>query len=228
MRLLKTIIPGLIALLMLGMAAAPISAQMDEAAGSEFDDLDGLQRAVSRSYAPDLMGMFGMATPGAEPTGWFTLTALSMEFDSEDNAKAAVDKLMAMVTEGEDMGVEPIPFEDASLDVDFDHEAIQATQEDEGMTIKVLFALTQDGNHLYAVVGMTMGDDPAPVTAEMLTRMHDADAEDGEGTFSEDGTSEGGLWDTLPTLEQVQEFAPDLIEASDEIAFPMPEGTPAA
>lgn len=227
MRLLKTVVPGLLALLMLSMAAAPISAQMDEAAGSEFDELEGLQRAHSRSFSPDLMAMFGMATPGAEPTGWFALTTLAMEFDSEDSAKAAVDKMMEMITEG-DMDVEDITFEETSLDVDFDHRALQASQEEDGMTVNVLFSLTQDSNYLYAAVGLTMGDDPAPVTGAALKLMRDADAEGGEGTFSEDGTSEGGLWDKMPTLEQMQELAPEFVSVSDEIAFPVPEATPAA
>ena len=115
-----------------------------------------------------------------------------------------------------------------SLDVDFDHRAVQASQEEDGMTVNVLFAVTQDSNYLYAVVGLTMGDDPAPVTGDTLKLMRDADAEGGEGTFAADGTSEGGLWDKLPTLEQVQAQAPEFVEATDEIAFPEPEGTPAA
>jgi hypothetical protein len=226
MRLLKTVVPGLLALLMLSLVASPMSAQVDEAAGSEFDELEGLQRAYSRSYTPDLMAMFGMATPSAEPTGWFALTAMAMEFDSEDSAEAAVDKMMEMITEG-DMEVEDIDFQDASLDVDFDHRALQASQEEDGMTVQVLFAVTQDSNYLYVAVGLTMGDDPAPVTGEALGMMRDAEAEGGEGDFSDDGTSEGGLWDKLPTLEQMQELAPEFIGATDEITFPESDSTPA-
>lgn len=227
MRLLKTVVPGLLALLLLAMAAAPISAQVDDAATSEFDELDGLQRAYSRSYTPDLMAMFGLATPDAQPTGWFALTAMAMEFDSEDSAKAAVDKMMELITEG-DAEVDDIAFEEATLDVDYDYRALQASQEEDGMTVNILFAVTQQDNYLYAVVGLTMGDDPADATAGTLSLMRDADADGGEGTFSEDGTSEGGLWDKLPTLEQMQETSPDFIEATDEITFPETGGTPAA
>jgi hypothetical protein len=227
MRLLKTLVPGLLALLMLALAAAPISAQVDEAASSEFDELDGLQRAYSRSYTPDLMAMFGLATPAAQPTGWFALTAMAMEFDSEDSAKAGVDKMMELITEG-DAEVDDIDFQDATLDVDYDYRAVQASQEEDGMTINVLFAVTQDSNYLYAVVGLTMGDDPAATTAETLSLMRDADVEGGEGTFNEDGASEGGLWNALPTLEQMQEISADFIQATDEITFPEAEGTPAA
>jgi hypothetical protein len=32
----------------------------------------------------------------------------------------------------------------------------------------------------------------------------------------------------MPTLEQMQELAPEFVSVSDEIAFPVPEATPAA
>ncbi len=227
MRLFKTLVPGLLALLMLSLAAAPIAAQDATEAASEFEDLEGLQRAHIRAYTPDLMALFAMSTPEAAPTGWFSLTSMAMEFDSEDNAKAAVDELMGMIT-ATDLDEEGLELQEATLDVDYDHRALQASQEQDGMTVNVVFALTQDANYVYAVVGLTMGDDPAPAAAGALTLMRDADAEGGEGTFSEDGTSEGGLWDKLPTLEQMQELAPDFIDVADEIVFPAPEGTPAA
>jgi hypothetical protein len=63
-----------------------------------------------------------------------------------------------------------------------------------------------------------------------LTGMAEAQVGGGEGTFSEDGTSEGGLWDTLPDAETVAAELPALTEVEDEILYPVsssPIATPA-
>jgi hypothetical protein len=228
MRLFKTVVPALLALLMLGLAAAPISAQtadVDDSTG--FDELEGLQRAVSRSFSADMMAMFDIATPDAMPTGWFLLNTMVLEFDSEDNAAAANETLLAELDSG-DIMADDTQLEDVELDVDMDHTARQAAQEEEGMTTYALMATAQDGNYLYLVVGVTFGEDPAAVASSALSIIKDAEAEDGEGTFDENGASEGGLWAKMPTLEQMQEQAPAFVETVDEVIFPVAEGTPAA
>jgi hypothetical protein len=213
---------------MLGMAAAPISAQADATpVATEFEDIAGLQRAYSRTFTADMMAMFDIATPDATPSGWFALTTMVLEFDSEDNARAGNEKLLEEV-ESSDMTGNGATMEDVELDVDMDYTAKQATQEEGGMTTYVLVATAQDGNYVYAVIGITFGEDPAGVTSAALTAMQDADAGDGEGTFNADGTSEGGLWDKLPTLKQMQEQAPAFAEAIDEVVYPESEATPAA
>jgi hypothetical protein len=221
MRMLKTIVPALLALLMLSLAAAPISAQSDDSVDAgEFDDYEGLQRAYSRTFSADMMAMFDASTPDAAPTGWFILTTIVLEFDSEDNARAGNEKMLEEVESG-DMMEDGTELEDVELDVDLEYTAKQARQEEDGATTYALVTTAQDGNYIYAVVGVTFGEEPADVVSSTLTKIKDADAEDGDGTFNEDGTSEGGLWAKLPTLEQMQEQVPALTEATDEIAYPV-------
>ena len=228
MRLLRILGPALMALLMLGMATAPIAAQdADPAEETDIQDLDGIQKAYTRSFSIDFMAMMESGTPDAEPSGWFVLTAMALEFDSEDNAKAGSDLLLQEIA-NTDMGDTGATLEDAELDVDFDYTAKQAVTEEEGVNSTVLLALAQDGKYLYVVIGITFGEDPAATAGSMLTYMKETDASDDEEVFHEDGTSMGGLWAKLPPGAQVQESAPSLTQVSDEIAYPAPEGTPAA
>jgi len=228
MRLFKILGPALMALLMLGMATAPIAAQdADPAEGTDFKDLEGIQKAYTRSFSVDFMAMMESATPDAQPSGWFVLTTMVLEFDSEDNARAGSELLLKEL-ENTDMGDSGATLEDAELDVDFDYTAKQAVTEEEGMSSVVLMATAQDGNYLYVVIGITFGDDPAATTSSVLTTMKETEASDDEEMFHEDGTSMGGLWAKLPTVDQVQAEAPSLTQATDEIAYPEGEGTPAA
>jgi hypothetical protein len=228
MRLLKRTVPALIALLMLGLAAAPIAAQTPVGdGGTQIENLEGLQRAYSRTYTADMMAMFNIATPDAMPSGWFALTTMVLEFDNADNAKAGNDLLIKDV-ESTDMTDTGTTLEDATLNVDYDYTAKQAIATEQGMTTHILVATSQDDKYIYAVVGITFGDDPADVVASTLTSLRDTKAGDGDGTFHDDGTSSGGLWDKLPALEQAQAQVPALVEAMDEILFPVQDGTPAA
>jgi hypothetical protein len=161
------------------------------------------------------------------PSGWFALTTMVLEFDNADNAKAGNDLLIKDV-ESTDMTDTGTTLEDATLNVDYDYTAKQAIATEQGMTTHILVATSQDDKYIYAVVGITFGDDPADVVASTLTSLRDTKAGDGDGTFHDDGTSSGGLWDKLPALEQAQAQVPALVEAMDEILFPVQDGTPAA
>lgn len=227
MRLLRILGPALMALLMLGVATAPVAAQdVDPAEGTDFQDLEGIQKAYVRSYSVDFMAMMESATPDAEPSGWFVLTIMALEFDSEDNASSSHDVLLQDL-ETTDMGDAGATFEDAELDVDFDHTAKLAVMEEEGMTSTMLLATAQDGNHIYIVIGLTFGEDPGVAAGSLLTSMKETDISDDEEMFSVDGTSMGGLWAKLPSVDQVREEAPSLTQATDAVAYPVTEGTPA-
>jgi hypothetical protein len=226
MRLLKTTMPALFALALLAGLAAPVAAQ-DEGP-LQIGDLDGIQRAVARGFTVDSV-MAAAATPGAAPDGWFALGTMVLAFDSEDAAADAVlvldDELTSSVGAEDSTTIDEI-----QLDVDLEHKAQLMTFEVEGVTATYLAVIARDGLHVDIVIGVTFGDDPEPVVTRTLTGMAEAQAGGGEGTFSEDGTSEGGLWDTLPDAETVAAELPALTEVEDEILYPVsssPIATPA-
>jgi hypothetical protein len=216
MRMLKTVIPALLALTLLGLVAAPTVAQTETPLG--FDEIDGLEHAYARGFTADLSAMTDSSTPGATPDGWFALTTMVLAFDSEDHAADAVDLLVDEVVNSGFAGDGTM--EETELDVDFDHVARVAVQEVEGLTTTALVALAQDGAFIHIVVGVTFGEDPAPVVASVLTDMAAAEVGQDDEIFREDGTSEGGLWAIMPSAEEVMAGTPALVEVSDETMYP--------
>ncbi len=225
MRMLRTIGPALIALVLLMTVAPAVAAQDDDI----FGDLDGIQKAYGRTFAAE--GSGGASVPGTDvateeaSTGWMNLTAFVLEFDSEDNAKAASEKAIeASRAETEDEGIE---LEDVELDLDVDHVAKRATIDEDGFKSSVIQVFAQKDNYLYLVIGMTGGDDPVEVVTSVLDTMVNTDAADDDETFQEDGTSTGGLWAKLPVAEDITSQLEGLTMVYDEVLYPT-EGTPAA
>jgi hypothetical protein len=223
MRMLKTIVPALIALVVLMTGAPAVAAQDTDPAMPEMD-IEGLEKMYGRMFNGDMMAM--IETPEGEATGWFMLTTMVLEFDSEDNAKAGFERLNEESTSGAEG--EDVELEDVELDLDMDYMAKQAVDESEGMTTNMVVVTAQDGEYVYAVSGMTFGDDPTELVESTVKDMKDADTSDDEEMFHEDGTSMGGLWAKLPTVEHVQEQIPALSSVSDIVYYPAQESTPAA
>lgn len=218
MRMLKTIVPALLALVLLAGATTSIAAQSDTP--TQFEDIEGLEKAYARTFTADMMAMFNMATPGAMPSGWFALTTMVLQFDNEDHAEAGLQTLLDEIALSGLTGGDG-QMEDVELDIDMDHVAMQDVVEADGMATTVLVAAAQDDEFVYAVVGVTFGEDPVPAVEATLTAIEEAEVSDDEETLNEDGTSEGGLWAKFPSVEDVQAEAPALITALDETLYPV-------
>lgn len=221
MRLLKLIVPALLALAMLAGSASAIAAQATPTAEDGADLPEGVVRMYARSYSADMASVFASATPGAEPTGWVVLMGLVLEFESEDAATAGIDEVIEELN-AEIGDMEGVGMEEVELDLDLDTIAHLLEVEEEGMTTVMLQGFAQDGVYVYATVGMMLGagSDPVPTSEYLLQEMAATDVGDAEETFNADGTSEGGLWDKLPTGETIQEREPALTMVADEIIYP--------
>ncbi len=217
----------LLAFTMLG--GTGIGAQ-DDAGGEELlpEDIEGLQHAVVRAYSLDYSALFANATPGAEPTvpsGVFLLGATILEFDSSDNAEAALTQLdeETDVAGGAGLGGES---EVSSIDLDLGDNSIgYAGVEDlEGQQVDTVIALVQADSYVYFVVVSGSGEDVQAITTDFTNGLIENDGS-GEGEFNEDGTSSGGLWDKFPATDD------DLVSGLipfDQVLYPAPaEGTPA-
>lgn len=221
MRFTKTIVAALLALLLAMGAVVSISAQ-----DSSDLDFEGLEKAYGRTFNADMMAMIDVEDPEALPTGWFMLTTMVLEFDSEDSASAGFEQFNEQTTE--DALGEGVSLEDVELDLDLEYSAVQAVEEIDGITTNVAVVTALDGEYVYAVSGITFGDDPVAAIESVIGEMQEAEAGDGEGTFDADGASEGGLWDKLPASDSNSVEMEALTELSDAIYFPEQESTPAA
>lgn len=177
--------------------------------------LDGFEKMYGRTAAVDL------SAPAAEPSGWFGLAAFVLEFDSEENAAAGATAMMEngavqqMATMQEGAVIEEV-----ELGIDVDHTAAKLTAESDDGTSTVLQVVAQDGEHVYGVFGIATGVDPTPAVESLVTTMFDNEVGDDAEMFHEDGTSMGGLWAKLPSVEEIQAIAADLTNIEDQMVTP--------
>ena len=214
-----------------GTRSSSVLAQDDATAesGSAFDDLtqlEGLEEAVGRTYSFDYEALMANASPEdfenfEYPEGIQYLSAIVLKFDSDDNAKAALDLAAEELPNaaGDDIELTEIEvdgFNDDTL-------ALGATEEDEELGPTATTAIiTQEDEYLYLTIGVASGEgqDATETVSELAKQVIDGDT-GGDATFNEDGTSEGGLWDKFP--DAGSELVEGLV-ATDEQIFPEPEG----
>lgn len=202
------------------------AAQDDPATDTfDFNELDGFQRGTGRTYMGDLTALFGnldaYATPGAEiatpdlnSLGLFMLGGFVAQFDSSDNAVAALDKLAAQVTQPTG-DAEELVFTETEIDPIGDTtKAYSGQYSEDGIDGSASVILAQKGEYVYAVVAISFGSDPTAAATSFVTDMTGKTPGDGEGTFSEDGTSTGGLWDVFPSSDA--DYLTGLTPMSDE------------
>ncbi|MDQ4045158.1 MAG: hypothetical protein M3173_06900 [Chloroflexota bacterium] len=228
MRLFKVMAPVLLAFAMVAGATAATVAQDGPEATPEAEIPEGLEKWYARTFSADLFAIFGpQATPAADPEGWFLLSTNVLKFETEEQAEAAAEQLLAQFEE--QLAAEDIQLEDVELDLDLDYTAQRAEDEEQGVTTVVLEAVAQDGQYVYAVVGVTLGVEPAPLVERAVQAMQEGEVT-GEEDFDVAGLSEGGLWAKLPTAEEIMAEEPALVTVEDTIFFPAPElqATPAA
>jgi hypothetical protein len=220
------------------MVLAPVSAQ-DEEDEFDFNDLSGIQNGVGRYYYADYSAMYdAMATPGAEMPELPALLGLSvgvLQFDNDDNAGSGFDKLyeelvksanQSLADEAASMGTPTTPVTVDENDVDGvgdQAKSMSAVVEEADGTYYSYGLVAREGEYLYLVIG-NGSSDPSEAINNLAKGMIDRDPGDGDGTFNEDGTSTGGLWDLFPADDDPA--LGGLLNGGDEIIYP--EGTPEA
>lgn len=204
-----------------------LAAAQDDPATDTFDfnDLDGFQRGAGRTYMGDLSALFSgldaYATPGAEiatpdlnSLGLFMLGGFVAQFDNSDNASSALDKLAEQVTQstGDE---EDLTFTETDVDTIGDKtKAFSGDYSEEGIDGSAVLIVVQKGEYVYAAVAISFGSDPKDAAVSFVTDMANAKPGDGDGTFSEDGTSTGGLWDVFPAADK--DYLKGLTPMADE------------
>ncbi len=219
-----------------GLVIAPVSAQDSE---EEFDlnQLEGLQSGVGRFYYGDMSALMGgmMGTPSADtqmPENLLVgLSAAVFKFDGDDNAKKGMNTLVdelkkSMVAEMGDEGTPTAEIQETDVkDIGDEAKGASTTIDEGGMSMSAYLLMVRSGDTLIFLAGNGTGNIQDTINNIGKT-MADRDAGDGDGTFNEDGTSTGGLWDVFPPADD--ENLNGLTNGGDEIIFPEDAGTPAA
>jgi hypothetical protein len=164
----------------------------------DFAALDGIERAVTRSYSGDTSVL---ASPETAPATTYFLNAFVGEFDSADHAAAALEPLYTnlQASFADDLsitmeGVDPGNLGDQAI-ADF------GTAEEDGVTYELALIFVQVDPYVYGVIAVGIGTDTGSMetATDVVEAMTEAEAGSGDGEYDESGIFlTGGLWDKLP------------------------------
>jgi hypothetical protein len=197
----RTKLSALLAVLLFAftfLGGTGVGAQDDMEGELEIGDLEGIQYGVARTYTVDYSALMeDMSTPGAElemPSGLISMSAMVIEFDNSDNAEAAIDQVTEDIG-SEEMGLEGV--EEIDLDLGDNSTSFAGVEEYDGIESDLVVTVVQKDNYAYLVYAASSEIDLQETVKEFTNTLIDNDGS-GEGEFSEDGTSTGGLWDKFP------------------------------
>lgn len=185
------------------------------AMAQDLSGVEGLESAYGRMYMVDTATI--VATPGATESldaGDIPLVARTAVYSFEDSAAAEVatedvaDSIADDASEGAGMEKEELDgIGDAAFQYTTDVEV------EEGTTVGMVIVVVQEDENLLvaAVVG---GEDPAGMAHDWAEFMVDAEIENDEVQFSEDGTSSGGAFDLMPGADD-EDLLGDLAPVGD-------------
>ncbi len=227
---------ALMAVLMLALTTGRSGAAQDPgmAAPFAFSELEGAQRAVSRTYTIDVSSiMDSIGTPGPDGTlgevpelsGVISLAGVIGQFDRGDNAAAAVDRIDQETKASLEGQPDAPELEEVYVDLGQKSRVYTATQEIEGQTLNLSVLIVQQDELLYFVAGGVIDADAQEISSSFTQALIDNEAGGGEPQVKADGTSTGGLWDKFPKADD-QRVA-NLV-AFDEQLYPEVDATPAS
>jgi hypothetical protein len=221
----------------------PASAQDDESVGplEDISQLEGIEAGIARTWSIDFAALAEI-TPEAGSTpesdsfdpfagleGLYFMTGQVMKFDNNEHAEAAfelyrdngVEEIEASVEEG--AGELEISEEEIDGLGDQAH-AFTVFGADETFEGYFRFVFAREDEYVFAVISVATTEDAASVGDSVLELIVDDGEMSGDDEeFVSDGTSTGGLWGFFPDNDH--EVFGDLIPATDEILFPVPDET---
>lgn len=149
--------------------------------------------------------------------------ATILEFDSSENAEAALSQLDEETGAQNEasMGGET---EVSEIDLELGDNSISysGVENLEGQEAETVITLVHQDTHVYFVVAAGSGEDIQAIAIDFTNGLIERGGS-GMGEFNEDGTSTGGLWDKYPAADD--ELVSDLLPF-DQVLFPVPESTP--
>jgi hypothetical protein len=183
-------------------AAALVSHASRAAADFQFTYLEGLEQAVTRSYADD---------DGGEGYISLELSASIARFTTEANAGAAYDEVTWQYAHGYASDApDATPEASEVADLGDATSAFTSVTHYEILLewyLDTTVLVTRDAADIYVVSAtFQVEEDPATLRSAdlaraMMTSMLAAEAGTGDGVENPDGTFSGGLWEKLPTSD---------------------------
>ncbi len=241
---MRRLLPMLLALLV----AAPLAlAHAQEGDMTYFEEFDGLERIIARSWMAPVTALASTkaetveineqgtpvvvtsteSTPAATPEPPAAIATLSIFvhlFDSDEHAATGFERIDAELQERREHDSSAPMQEDLPLDGIGDQARGYTGDIPHGDgAITYTFATVQDGPFVYSLTGMFNGGDGSALTAGYAESLIAAPMDRMAEQYDPEGGSRGGLWSKLNAVE------PEMPEGStvtDLIIFPMDMATP--
>ncbi|MCO5216772.1 MAG: hypothetical protein M9950_11560 [Thermomicrobiales bacterium] len=200
--MVKTFTLVLALLLTLGLSVQSVAAQLDTDA-TELDpkDVPGLIAGYSRTYAPDIEAL--MATPSADlldlSAYMRNVSIMTYVFESDDTASDFFDMMKDQMTDELSAPSPELGQAEMSEVTEIDRDAMQVTVDMGDLGVGLTILMFIDGDTVFAIMAMdTTVDDATAMAIDIANYLIDAEVQDDEVTFNEDGTSIGGVFDRMP------------------------------
>lgn len=217
MRRIRLVLGVLLVALAFG-ASPPVWAQ-----GSVgFEDMPGIQQAVSRTFSSpsdrDLPAGTGDPRELRKPVGYLLLAAV-YAFDTEANARAAYELLQTDMN-ATGVGGQPLEVAPIALPIALEHVAGSAIDDTTGTRYDFTLAVALDGAWVYTVIGITTGAPAAAGVAATVRAMAAAEVGTAPVAFDAGGGSTGGLWGKVPSRQAVERHFRGITTVEDAAPFP--------
>lgn len=189
-------------LLTLGLSVQSVAAQFDsDAADLDPKDVPGLIAGYSRSYAPDMEAL--MATPSADPLDLSAylrnVSIMTYVFESDDTASDFFEMMKDQMNDELTASSPEMGQAEVSEVTGIDRDAMQVTVDMGDLGVGLTILMFIDGDTVFAILAMDVTvDDAIAMTTDIANYLIDADVQDDEVIFNEDGTSTGGVFDRMP------------------------------
>lgn len=222
---MKKLLLTLSLLLSLGLSVSVVAAQVEAPDIDDIDvgaDVEGLESIYDRTYSMDIEAMF--ASPDADfediDTSSFMrmISIQGMTFDSEDSANAYLDEMKSQLEQG--LEEDPDSFSDVVIgDLEgMDAEGLTLSMDMADLEVGASVIFVVDGHQVFQIMVMDSDVASAETLATDITQfVLDAEVETEEVSFSEDGTSTGGVFDRMPSGDD--EIVGDLTSVIDSELF---------
>lgn len=226
--------PVLIVLLALPLAARGQTPPATTPGPFAVGALDGLERAVMRTYAVDVAGLAAASsTPDSgthAPEGLVFVHGTIFEFATPEQATAAIPAVEQQIAdELTDDGDGDLRFTLRATNIpDLGDEATRFDGTEAGPRATLAGYLVRDGAWLYLALVVATDDTAEPAARAMVDFALAQDAGADAGEYHADGSSSGGLWAKLPTADDIGDDGVDALQGVTPVVDTIlaPAGTP--
>jgi hypothetical protein len=214
MRVVRVML-AVVAMLLAGTPALKVAAQDGGRVG--FEDLVGLQTAVTRTYSGETAQADSTPRDMVKPKALMMLVGI-FEFDTEANAAAGYELLRGdMNATGLDGS--PLQLTEIAVPLGIPSVGGVATDTSSGTPVDFTIVAALDGTSVLSVIAITSGAPPVADIVALTRSIAVTESGTTPVAFSADGGSSGGIWDRIPQLGSVERHFRGITSVVDAVAF---------